>query len=147
MNPPTHAELKKVVKNLNNSKAPELQGRNKYAHMIKTGYTLLMTIITSQFDKICSREVGRQGFILSPMVFNVVNDWILRSATAPFFKLTVDSYFDDLLYADNIVLLNKNEEDVQRFLREISLSTARLGFIISFPITNPVFFQLRHANC
>ena len=109
--------------------------------MIKTGCTLLKTIVTSRFNKICSRDLGRQSFILPPMVFNVVNDWILKSAPMPFFKLTVDSYFDDLLYADDRVLLRKNDEDAQRFLRKYQLPLSRSDFFFSVPINKALFFN------
>ena len=52
----------------------------------------------------------RQGCFLSPMIFNVVIDWIMKSVEAPIFKVT-DLNIADLAYADDIVLLGENEED------------------------------------
>ena len=83
----------------------------------------------------------RQGCILSPMIFNVVIDWIMKSVEAPIFKVTRDLNIADLAYADDIVLLGENEEDAQRFLREISTAAARLGLIVSIPKTKAVYFN------
>ena len=75
------------------------------------------------------------------MIFNVIIDWIIKSADAPIFKVTVYSYIVDLAYSDEIVLLSENEEDAQRFLKAISIAAARPGLFTSIPKTKAVFFN------
>ena len=59
----------------------------------------------------------RQGCILSPMIFNVIIDWIMKSVDAPIFNVARDLNIADLAYADDIILFGENEMDAQRFLR------------------------------
>ena len=74
----------------------------------------------------------RQGCILSPLLFAIAIDWVLRRATAGKGIQWIDEkQLADLDFADDIAALANNTQDLQLLVNEISSSAGNIGLIIS----------------
>jgi len=82
----------------------------------------------------------RQGCILSPMIFNIIIDWIMNRAGASPFVFGKDLAVHDLDYAYDIALLADFVEAGQTFLDKVATAVAKLGLRISGPKTKVVSF-------
>ena len=78
----------------------------------------------------------RQGGVLSPFLFNMLIDCVMRIATAEPGVGGVDvqgqtERLYDLDYADDIVLLAESEKEAQLLLDRVSQTAARVGLVIN----------------
>ena len=82
--------------------------------------------ITDKFS-ILSRV--RRGSLLSPFLYNLAIDWVMKR-TLEGDKLGIvldDMIIADLEFADDICLLEENESDAQRLLDKITQTSAYVG--------------------
>jgi len=80
----------------------------------------------------------RQGCILSPMIVNIIIDWIMNCAGASTFVVDKNLSVQDLDYADDIAHLADFVKAGQTFLDNEAAAAAKLGLRISGPKTKVV---------
>jgi hypothetical protein len=75
----------------------------------------------------------RQGCPLSPVLFNFAIDWIMANALRDYrgVQVSSDLWISDLEYADDVVVLGDNPEDLERALNRISYYAAVVGLQIN----------------
>ena len=74
----------------------------------------------------------RQGCILSPILFAVAIDWVLKKATKDHgIVWTGGAKLFDLDFADDIAALSDSTQGLQTVMDSISDASARLGLMIS----------------
>ena len=74
----------------------------------------------------------RQGCILSPILFAVAIDWVLKKATKDHgIVWTGGAKLSDLDFADDIAALSDSTQGLQTVMDSISNASARLGLMIS----------------
>lgn len=76
----------------------------------------------------------RQGGLLSPLLFLLAVDWIMRQATdnrSNGIQWTLFTQLDDLDITDDIALLSQNHQQMQEKLREVEQKAAETGLHIS----------------
>lgn len=76
----------------------------------------------------------RQGCVLSPLLFNIIIDWIMEKSLAgrPGVVCGADDLtFTDAAYADDIVFLEESEASAQELLNIISEKAGKLGLRIN----------------
>lgn len=75
----------------------------------------------------------RQGCILSPLLFNLVLDAIMRQSisTNNGIHLGLQTRLNDLDYADDICLLSQSYSELQQKINNISLNAAKVGLKIN----------------
>lgn len=79
-------------------------------------------------------EIGvRQGCPLSPLLFNVVIDSVMRNATIEPRGITwsLNKRLEDLDYADDICLLSQNFADIEAKLKVVESEAAKCGLKIN----------------
>ena len=76
----------------------------------------------------------RQGCLLSPTIFLMVIDWIMRQATTGHrtgIQWTLTKMLEDLDFADDISLLSHRQQDAQEKLDRVAHEAARTGLKIN----------------
>ena len=76
----------------------------------------------------------REGCLLSPLLFLLAVDWIMRHATISRrngIQWTLLEQLDDLDFADDIALLSHNQQQMQEKLTQVEKRAAETGLIIS----------------
>lgn len=76
----------------------------------------------------------RQGCLLSPLLFLLAVDWIMRQATENRpngIQWTLFTQLDNLDFTDDISLLSQNHQQMQEKLREVEQKSAETGLHIS----------------
>ena len=76
----------------------------------------------------------RQGCILSPTIFLMVIDWVMRQATAgrrTGIQWTFHKQLEDLDLADDIVLLSHKQQDAQEKLNRVAEEASKTGLKIN----------------
>ena len=76
----------------------------------------------------------RQGCLLSPFLFLLVIDWIMKTTTADRnngIQWTLWSQLDDLDFADDLALLSHNHNQMQDKTNHLSTTSAGTGLMIS----------------
>ena len=72
----------------------------------------------------------RQGCILSPMLFSMAIDWLMRRVTQDKrqgIQWTMTSVLEDLDYADDLGLLSSRHQDIQRKTEDLSETASTIG--------------------
>ena len=76
----------------------------------------------------------RQGCLLSPFLFILVIDWVMKSATEDKrneIKWTILTQLDDLDFGDNLALLFHSHRQMQDKTTELALISERVGLKIN----------------
>ena len=74
----------------------------------------------------------RQACILSPMIFNIVIDWIMNRASDSPFVVGKNLLVHSLDYADDIALLADSITAGQMFLDNVASAAAKLGLCLLY---------------
>ena len=78
----------------------------------------------------------RQGCLLSPFLFLMAIDWIMRECEAKDgIQWSLTEHLNDLDYADDIAVLSTNKEQMQRKSEKISNVSNKIGLQINIPKT------------
>ena len=80
------------------------------------------------------RSGVRQGCVLSPMLFLVAIDWIMRKTVGNKrrgIRWTLTSLLEDLDFADDVALVSSTRDQLQRKTSDLSLAANQLGLNIS----------------
>ena len=75
----------------------------------------------------------RQGCLLSPFLFILVIDWVMKTATKEKrngIQWTMLTQLDDLDFADDLALLSHNHRQIQDKTTELALISAQVGLKI-----------------
>ncbi len=79
------------------------------------------------------RSGGRQGFALSPTLFNNIIEWILGQAQKyyPGVQVGATIHVSDLAYADDIVILSSSFSEMQGLLEAVISHAVAVGMRIN----------------
>ena len=79
----------------------------------------------------------RQGCILSPFLFNLVIDWIMRQTITETdgVLLSEGVRITDVDYADDLLLLAEDKSSAQDFINRLEAKAETVGLLISAPKT------------
>ena len=91
----------------------------------------------------CTEEFGigkgvRQGCILSPMLFNMYGEMIMREAGLDTMSEGIrigGSQINNLRYADDTTLVSAYEDGLRRIFKSVQEASARYGFQLNFSKT------------
>ena len=87
----------------------------------------------------------KQGCVMSPMLFSITMDWVMRNCTADKnrgIEWLENKSLEDLDFADDLALLSSTHEDAQEKTNRLQLFSAQLGLEINtsktkiFDLTN-----------
>ena len=120
------------------------QGRNreghqtalKFANLIQNYYEGLSCRVVHEgklTEKFEVKTGVRQGCLLSPFLFILAIDWIMRTATIPKsngIQLTLWAQLDDLDFADNLLLLH-NHQQMQTKTSDLHRTSVQIGLTIN----------------
>ena len=76
----------------------------------------------------------RQGCMLSPMIFLIVVDWIMRETTKDSntgIKWTLTSYLEDLDFADDLCLMSQRQQHMQQKTDKLTAEAAKTGLRVN----------------
>ena len=113
----------------------------KMVSVIKALYTDFhcQVVCNNQLTEYFEVSTGvRQGCILSPFLFNLAMDWLMRETIKDNnrgIRWTLTSVLEDLDYADDIGLLASRYEDAQRKLDILSRTAQTIGLKINIAKT------------
>ena len=109
----------------------------KYISIIKNTYTGMQSKIIHEGQLTEPFEITtgvRQGCLLSPLLFLLAIDWIMRQATINRrngIQWTLFEQLDDLDFADDIALLSHSHQQMQEKLTELEKRASETGLVIS----------------
>ena len=91
----------------------------------------------------------RQGCPLSPWLFNIFLDRVVREAMVEFKGgVVLDSYLIQiLLFADNTVVMAKTEEDLTENIERLYVAMKRHGLAINWSKSNTMVFSNEYTEC
>ncbi len=108
----------------------------KLTSLIKNSYEGMTCRVAhgGHFTKSFAVRTGvRQGCLLSPFLFLLAIDWILKKTTAGKrngIQWTLGNQLNDLDFADDIALLSHNRQQMQEKTSDLSSVSAQLGLRI-----------------
>ena len=88
----------------------------------------------------------RHGCLLSPLLFLLAVDWIMRRATSNRTNGIQWTLLDDLDFADEIALLSHNQQQMQGKLTQVEKRAAETGLIISTQKTKVIKFNTNNQD-
>ena len=109
----------------------------KIINIIKCFYNIFSCSIIHKkklTDWFSVRSWVRQGCVLSPMLFLVAIDWIMRKTIGKKrrgIRWTLTSLREDLDFADDVALVSSTRDQLQRKTSDLALATNPLGLNIS----------------
>lgn len=119
-----------------------------YVNLLQTAYDTAVSKIkvnTSLVDVNIERGV-RQGCVISPAMFNAVLENIFRSLDWSDVGIKINGrMLNHLRYADDIVLIGRSPQAVQRMLSELDNASTSVGLEISSKKT-VAMGNMRHGN-
>jgi hypothetical protein len=91
-------------------------------------------------------EVGagvKQGCILSPVLFTIVMDWIMKKSTKTpcGIQWTMSTRLEDLDFADDICLISQRESDMKDKLKNLIYYAGQIGLKINVGKTKLISFD------
>ena len=115
-----------------NTRQPDLLLRNLYAGQeatVRTGHGT-----TDWFQR---GQGVRQGCILSPCLFNLYADYIMRSARLDESQtgIKIAGSIDNLRYADDTTLMAESEEDLKSLLMKVKKESEKVGLKLNLQKT------------
>ena len=81
----------------------------------------------------------RQGYILSPCLFNLHAEYIMRNAGLEEAQAGIKiagRNINNLRYADDTTLMAESEEELKRFLMKVNMECEKVGFKLNIHKTN-----------
>ena len=95
-------------------------------------------------------ETGvRQGCLLSPMIFLMVVDWIMREATKDNntgLQWTFTRYLEDLDFADDLCLLSQKQQHMQQKTDRLTEEAAKTGLQVNIDKTEVMRMNSKQLN-
>ena len=95
-------------------------------------------------------ETGvRQGCLLSPMIFLMVVDWIMREATKDNntgLQWTFTKYLEDLDFADDLCLLSQKQQHMQQKTDRLTEEAAKTGLQVNIDKTEVMRMNSKQLN-
>ena len=91
----------------------------------------------------------RQGCMLSPMIFLMVVDWIMRESTKDSrtgIKWNLISYLEDLDFADDLCLMSQKQQHMQQKTNKLAEEAAKTGLQINKDNTAITRFNARQQE-
>ncbi|CAH8650385.1 unnamed protein product [Schistosoma mattheei] len=91
----------------------------------------------------------RQGCLLSPFLFLLVVDWIMKTSTSEGkhgIQWTAQNQLDDLDFADDLALLSRTHEQMQMKTASVAAVSASVGLSIHKGKTKVLKFNTQNSN-
>ncbi|VDO82439.1 unnamed protein product [Schistosoma margrebowiei] len=88
----------------------------------------------------------RQGCLLSPFLFLLVIDWIMRTSTSEGKHRIARNQLDDLDFADDLALLSHTHEQMQTKTASVAAVSASVGLSIHKGKTKVLKFEAENNN-
>ncbi|VDO94059.1 unnamed protein product, partial [Schistosoma margrebowiei] len=91
----------------------------------------------------------RQGCLLSPFLFLLVVDWIMRTSTSEGkrgIQWTAQNQLDDWDFADDVALLSHTHEQMQIKTASVAAVSASVGLSIHKKKTKVLKFKTKNSN-
>ncbi|CAH8650448.1 unnamed protein product [Schistosoma curassoni] len=91
----------------------------------------------------------RQGCLLSPFLFLLVVDWIMKTSTSEGkhgIQWTAQNQLDDLDFADDLALLSRTHEQMQMKTASVAAVSASVGLSIHKGKTKVLKFKAENSN-
>ena len=104
---------------------------------------------STQTDYFPVKSGGRQGCILSPILFNITLDYIMRQTTQNArhgIQWTMFSQLEDLDYADDIALLSTNARHLQQKANVLNENAKKSGLHINMKKTKVMHLNLTEPH-
>ncbi|VDO65612.1 unnamed protein product [Schistosoma margrebowiei] len=95
------------------------------------------------------RTEVRQGCLLSPFLFLLVVDWIMKTSTSEGkhgVQLTAQNQLDDLDFADDLALLSHTHEQMQMKTASVAAVSASVGFSMHKGKTKVLKYNTENTN-
>ncbi len=108
----------------------------KMVNLIKSSYEGMTCRVIHAGQLTTSFRVNtgvRQGCLLSPFLFLIAIDWIMKTSTSERrngIQWTLWSQLDDLDFADNLALLSHSHQQMQEKTSVLAATSAQVGLII-----------------
>ena len=91
----------------------------------------------------------RQGCMLSPMIFLIVVDWIMRESTKDNntgIRWTLTSYLEDLDFADDLCLMSQKQQHMQQKTDRLTEEAAKTGLKVNKEKTEVMKINAKQNN-
>ncbi len=109
---------------------------SKMVNLIKSSYEGMTCRVIHAGQLTTSFRVNtgvRQGCLLSPFLFLIAIDWIMKTSTSERrngIQWTLWSQLDDLDFADDLALLSHSQQQMQEKTSVLAATSAQVGLII-----------------
>ncbi|CAH8544655.1 unnamed protein product [Schistosoma intercalatum] len=124
----------------------------KIVNIIRNSYDGLQSKVVhggQLTDAFQVRTGVRQGCLLSPFLFLLVVDWIMKTSTSEGkhgIQWTAQNQLDDLDFADDLALLSRTHEQMQMKTASVAAVSASVGLNIHNGKTKVLKFKAENSN-